>query len=377
MKFKVKENELWAYLGITLMLTKVCLSMSTFLTYSDKIDILLSLGASICLGIHIVKQKYTLKLLGFYFSVALLSLYSVSLTRNYGMLVSIITIMAIRSLDLNKVIRFMYRFELAFMISHTIIAILLSFLKIISIYTYSGSEMRYNFGMNHANSFSAMIFNLFLMWIWMNYEKMKLQNIGIMFLISTFFFAFTKTRTSYLIMLVLFTILFIHMVWKKSEQFIGIIAKYSVISLCAFTLILMLDYRDYKPWVLAFDMILNGRVRLWAYAYAMSGFTWLGRDLSNLYMNTTWDATWQLNAFTFDSTYPYLAVNQGAIWLIIILIIFWKLAKLKDNKINVCIIGWALYAVTETQGLNCYTCFPLMLVTYLFSGGTKNAKASD
>lgn len=367
MKIKMKKNEIWAYLGITLMLMKVCLSMSTFLPYTNAIDIFLSVGSSVCLCVHIVEQKYTIKLLGIYLIITLLSLYSVSLTKNFGMLVSIITIMAIRSLDLNKVIRFIYSFELAFILAHTIIAIVLGITGNISIYSYSGNEIRYNFGMNHVNTFSAMIFNLFLMWIWMNYERMKLKNIGSMFIISTIFFLFTRTRTSYLISILLFLVLFIHMVWRKTEKIIGKIAKYSVVFLCTFTLIAMINYNSYHPFVLALDVLLNGRVRLWAYAYARSGFTLLGRNLSDLYMNTTWDATWQLNAFTFDSTYPYLAVNQGFIWIVIIVILFWKLAKLNNTKINICIIGWALYAVTETQGLNCYTCFPLMLVTYLFA----------
>ena len=60
-------------------------------------------------------------------------------------------------------------------------------------------------------------------------------------------------------------------------------------------------------------------------------------------------------------------MNDGLIWLILIAAAFYKLAQKENIKINLCLIMWSLYGVTEVHGLNALMCFPILLVVLLYS----------
>lgn len=42
------------------------------------------------------------------------------------------------------------------------------------------------------------------------------------------------------------------------------------------------------------------------------------------------------------------------------------LSRKKSNKINIFIIVWALYSITEAAGLNCFLSFLIMMSVFLF-----------
>jgi hypothetical protein len=112
------------------------------------------------------------------------------------------------------------------------------------------------------------------------------------------------------------------------------------------------------------DTFLNARIRLGAYAYNRYGLTILGRNF--LSFHAVWDEKWKLNWFTFDCTYSYLMINMGVIWIVFIALIFWKLADYKSNKVNIAIVVWSLYAVSEVHALNSFLCYPILLTVLLF-----------
>ena len=59
-------------------------------------------------------------------------------------------------------------------------------------------------------------------------------------------------------------------------------------------------------------------------------------------------------------------MQQGIIWLVTIILLFYKLNQLNNDKINFAIIAWAIYGITEVHGLNVYMLFPILLVSELF-----------
>ena len=113
------------------------------------------------------------------------------------------------------------------------------------------------------------------------------------------------------------------------------------------------------------DTMLSNRIKLGAYGFANYGITMFGDNMMNNIV--VWDSYWRLNSHTFDCLYSYLAMNQGLIWLIISSVLFFALAKKSDMKINICIIVWAFYGITEVHGLNGYQCFPVLLLVLLFN----------
>ena len=113
------------------------------------------------------------------------------------------------------------------------------------------------------------------------------------------------------------------------------------------------------------DKLLSARIRLGAYAYNNYGISLLGQDMNDI--NVIWDSFWQLSGFTFDCTYTFLMINQGIIWLFIIIVAFYFLAKRGTEQVWVMIIAWSLYAVTEVHGLNSFKCFPILLIAMCFN----------
>ena len=72
--------------------------------------------------------------------------------------------------------------------------------------------------------------------------------------------------------------------------------------------------------IMLVDRFLSARIILGGYAYVHYGLTMFGQNLQN--MSVTWNEIWRLNSFTFDCTYTYLMVNQGIIWLIMLVVSF-------------------------------------------------------
>ena len=113
------------------------------------------------------------------------------------------------------------------------------------------------------------------------------------------------------------------------------------------------------------DTFMTGRLKLGAYAYEHYGFTLLGQVVEKG-TKFGYDALWNMSRFTtFDNLYTKLMINNGIIWLVIIAVSFWRLAKLKNNILSCMIIVWAVYAITEGHGLNGYLCFPIFFIALI------------
>jgi hypothetical protein len=355
--------------GMLIMVIKVSFSFSKIIPYTDGMDNVLSLLAVAVLTWCIIYDNfYSPKLLIIYGLVSVCALYTSIVTSNYGFLITVIMCLAIRKHNIDSIIRFIFRYELFFLIVHICIAVISSCLFGTSISsvetTYGWRSLRYNFGLGNANTVSVYAFNLIAMWVWLNFEKIKAKHIVNIIIISIILYFFTKTRTSFIEMLILAGLLIITYHKNKSGKFFTAIAKSitAVFSIIFYALIRL--YINGNEVALLMDKFLNARIRLGAYAYNQYGLTILGRNFLNFH--ATWDEQWKLNWFTFDCTYSYLTINMGIIWIILIALIFWKLASYKSNKINIAIIVFSLYAVSEVHALNPFLCYPIILTALLF-----------
>ncbi len=179
-----KPNNL-LYLGILLMIIKVSFSESKILLYNDTIDAFLSLGATGVLSFYIIQQSFSIKKLIIYSVITLLSLYSTIVTGQYGFLITIITIFSISNRDFSNIINFIYKWELCFIVVHTFLSIFWGMFPSNSLTQVVYGVVRYDFGFRHPNTFSAYLFNLIIMWIWINYDKINYKDIMRILLIST------------------------------------------------------------------------------------------------------------------------------------------------------------------------------------------------
>lgn len=368
---KIKKSNLFLYSGTIFLVIKTMLSASKIVPYSDSSDtVLASLGA-LCMIVSIIMQQYRAKVMVIYAMFIGITAYNALITGNNALAVTVITCLAVRKTDLKTYIQFIFRMQSVFMICHTAIAIIGSIFGTFSIVQSIGGITRYDFGMLHSNLFAALAFNLMIMGIWLNWDKIKTMHIIFIIFGSGILYYFCKTRTNFIAMLAVIGLVF---VCGVKHEFVWLASKIATVIIPLLTIamgVAIILYAKGNRIVLLLNKVLNARISLGAYALAHYNFTLLGQNMTSLYTGTTWDPIWQLNGFTFDCIYTYMLINQGIIWLILLIILFAKLAKRKNPKDNIAIIAWALYGVTEVQGLNCFSCMPILLLTQLFEKETE------
>jgi len=311
----------------------------------------------------ILKQGYSVALLCKYALIAMISLVSTILSGQSAIIVTVITILAVRNSDISIIIEKIYKWSCAFFIINSIYFGILLLFNQVQIYTIDAQgRSRASFGFNHANSFSVYVFNMILMWCWINFDKIKTKDITIIFVIETILYFFSGSKTFYSCAIIFCILLLI--IKRKNSNWIHVFAKTSVPVLTGILFYLFFSWKNANPFIYLLDTMLTGRIKLGAYAFLKYGITLLGQKLD--YGILEWTTEWRMNYFTLDSTYTSLMMNIGVVWLIIIIAGFIKLANLKDRKISIFIIMWSLYAITEVHGLNVYLFFPILLLSLLF-----------
>lgn len=365
MNLKIPKVKNILYLGMFLMILKVSLGTSSIFDYSDSLDRILTVGATFCLIIHILSRRFSTRIFIIYAIIATVTLVSAYLTGNYWMLISVITCMAVRGEQLDKIVRFLFSYQTLYFICHFCYAMVCHWMFEEKISAVISGVTRYHFGMGHPNRFSIYFFNLVLMWVWLNFDKIKPNHIGLLALIEAITYYFTKTRTNLFEMYIIFALILIYKIKPlKVGKLITRVTKYVVPIFAVCTMLLVILYTKGNMVAYRLDTLLTGRIKLGAYAYQNYGPSLLGQNMQSV--SVKWDATWQLNDFTFDNTYSFLCINQGIVWLIAVAVLFFFVAKRGNVRNNVLIIAWALYGITEVHGLNVYMCFPIILVSLLF-----------
>ena len=171
-----KENGL-LQLGLFLTVLKISLGLSEVVFYNETIDNVFTVLCSMIFVVIILQKSYTIKSLAIYTIIAMISLYSAIVTRQYGFLITILTCLAICGEDFDNVIRHIYLYELIFLIVHCIIALFSIALTGEHLGIIIGDKFRYKFGFGHPNTFSIYFFSIILMWCWFNYQKIRIKNI--------------------------------------------------------------------------------------------------------------------------------------------------------------------------------------------------------
>ena len=368
MNIKVKAPRVNTFvdLGLLLFVLKTGFDVSGILPHNtivDNITIVVGLGAFV---IAVLQQNYSAGTLFKYAMITVLSLCSTLTSGQSVIIITVITILAIRQLDFTKVIRKIRIWSTWFICIHSIcflIQLLLGNAKMFS--TDAQGRVRASFGFGHANTFSIYLFNIILMWVWENYEKLSWKHVAMIFLIETAAFMLTNSRTSYLCVIVFLLLLVLILYSKSSLRWLNKVAGLifpilSVLALVSYKLLL-----DGNMTIRLIDDALTGRITLGAYAFQKDGLSFIGQKMS--FGKIAWTPEWQLNYFTLDCTYTSLWVNIGWMWIIILMVCFLMLAKRKEIKISLFIIMWALYAISEVQGLDAYLCFPILMVVLLLN----------
>ena len=282
-----------------------------------------------------------------------------------GLLVTVITCLAIRDENVERILRFIFKYEFWLISLHCVIGAISTILGSKYYVMYSGYR-RYSLGFGHANVLSAFVFNLIIMYLWLKFENLRTKDFVLIVLIECLLYRIAKTRTSLYLLAFVLVIVFIYKN-RTSSRLINILAKCAVPVLSIFTFVMTFLYEKGNLLSHAVDQLLTHRIGLASYAYNRLGLTIFGRDMRNF--TTTWDEYYGFSGgFTFDNIYSYLLINVGIVILALLIVVFYKVAKQGSLKNNIFILVWALYSMTEVHGLSCYMCFPILFAALVIPG---------
>lgn len=348
--------------GLLLLILKTMVSLSGVVPYNDTADTFISVMATVFLGISILMKRFPAKVLCIYVFVALVALYTTLRVGSLSVLLTVMTCLALREEDIEDVVRFTFFYEVVFFIAHFALAIIMMLFGG-KMYAIHNGIVRYHFGFVHPNSFAIVLVNISVMWLWLKYDKVNTIDIVGMVCINAAGYFYTKCRTALGIML---AVVILRMLFFKNRntKILKITASLCVPALSLIMLVLISQYISGAPMILLIDKLLSLRIKLGAYALEHYGLTFAGQDMTEI--TVMWDSFWQLNGHTFDNVYSFLLINYGFLWLLFLIVLFYKLAQINSEKDNIVILLWAIYGITEVHIINPFLFFPIMLVSKLF-----------
>ncbi|MCD7955156.1 MAG: hypothetical protein LUG93_05235 [Lachnospiraceae bacterium] len=354
------------------MSIKVVLSFSSICRPSGIVDNALTV-LSICICCIVVINKiYSLRTLFLSFLLGLVALYTCVKIGSYEILISVMTILALKGYDFDKFLKMIYKTEVALLIIHVVYSMAYSlFINYDEFIIEGDRRWRFTFGFVHPNSFSAILFGVILIYVWFHFETNMKDTLIKSSLIEVIAFALSDSRTALMSYLVLVLLIFMKMDGRLNA-IIRMITRWCVPLLSVIMFILIRGYKN--GWVISIlvNRFLTGRIRLGSYALEKSGLTLFGQAISYMSTSVVWDEIWQLNSFTFDNMYSYCMMSAGLIWLVILSIMAIVISKKLNLKCCIAFVVWAVYGLSEVIILNGYISFPIFLITLVLNSSVSN-----
>ena len=366
------------YFALAIYVLEQVLSFSDIFPFSVGTEKVLKLIYVLTIAVVFLLQDYSPKI---FLAYALLGAACVLTRLGSGLMFwvySVITILALRQEDISDVFRFL---RWCLTISLLILALAFAvkyfqgqrqFIEIDNV-----GRRRVRLGFLHANSLSTYFFNLMLLWVWEKYESIGPRAIAGLLLTTVAMYLLTDSRTAFLCEMLLCLMIVLAKYGGKAAGLLHFGTRWAAPAAAVFMLACSVMWLapTRSPFVVKVNRLLSGRVYLSAYAVKHFGFTLFGQSMP--LDPITVSPQWPIPFFTLDCAYSFFCCCIGAIWLILICVGFYKLAKLRNPRISIFLILWALYSVSES--LTLYVCFfsPLLLVSILFRPSSAEAALTD
>ena len=365
MKLSIPKMDPLVRAGMVILALKVSFSYSQFLYYPAIDGLLYRLGLLIMV-LAILRKGYPVRVFLAFAVVSGLALYSAVMSTNFGFLITVITCFAIYKENIRNVLKTIFLIELSFFVTHTILTVLAGILIGTPISMQISGATRYNFGLTHPNTFSLYYFQLVLLWVTLYYPntRHKSRSLFLMLLLSFVIFRLTISRTMFVSLVLLYLLLLLEL--HDKSKWINRIAKYvfpvTAVLMIGFYMLFSSQFLfgNSEGFLWELNTLLSSRIKLGAYGYSHYGLTLFGQNIEEY--GFKWDETWRMVEYYTDGIFPLFAINIGLIWVVVLSVLFYRLAEKKNTMINIMIIVWTLYGISETHVINGYVCFPIFLV---------------
>ena len=299
------------------------------------------------------------------------ALYTCVSMQMYDLLVTTIAICLLVNEDLEEYITLLLKAQSAILIFHIVVSGILSLSGSPDRFWFVADDrLRFNGGFRHSNVLSCCILSCMLMFVWKRFRRITANQFACLFCITALTYLMSRSRTGLLLnlLLLLITILSQGNTSKLLEKIIDPLLVLLFPGLSAGLFLAQKQFVAGNRIALLLDDLLTTRIKLGAYAYMRSGATFLPRYLDYVTSGVNvWTPEWNISIFTFDCLYSYLFMQMGTIWIGIITVLLAIVCKRLDFRNKLFFLFWVLFAVVEVHGLNCFTFFPLLLLSALIS----------
>ena len=366
------------YFALAVYVLEQVLFFSDIFPFSVGTEKVLKLIYVLTIAVVFLLQDYSPKL---YLAYGLLGAACVLTRLGSGLMFwvySVITILALRQEDISDVFRFL-RWCLTISLLILTLAFAVKYFQgqrqFIEIDNVGRRRVRLAFV--HANTLAIYILNLILLWIWEKYDSIGPKDIASLLLISLVVYLLTDCRTAFLCEMLLCLMIVLAKYGRKAAGLLHFGAKWAAPAAAVFMLACSVMWLapNRGPFLEKANHLLSGRVYLSAYAVKHFGFTLLGQSMP--LDPVTVSPEWPTPFIALDCVYSVFCCCIGAIWLILICVSFYKLAKLRDPRVSIFLILWALYSVSETITLYVFFFSPLLLISILFRPSSAEAALTD
>lgn len=366
------------YFALAVYVLEQVLFFSDIFPFSVGTEKVLKLIYVLTIAVVFLLQDYSPKL---YLAYGLLGAACVLTRLGSGLMFwvySVITILALRQEDISDVFRFL-RWCLTISLLILTLAFAVKYFQgqrqFIEIDNVGRRRVRLAFV--HANTLAIYILNLILLWIWEKYDSIGPKAIASLLLISLAVYLLTDCRTAFLCEMLLCLMIVLAKYGGKAAGLLHFGARWAVPAAAIFMLACSMMWLapNRGPFLEKGNHLLSGRVYLSAYAVKHFGFTLFGQSMP--LDPVTVSPEWPTPFIALDCVYSVFCCCIGAIWLILICVSFYKLAKLRDLRISIFLILWAFYGASETLTLYVILFSPLLLISILFRPSLAKAALTD
>ena len=366
------------YFALAVYVLEQVLFFSDIFPFSVGTEKVLKLIYVLTIAVVFLLQDYSPKL---YLAYGLLGAACVLTRLGSGLMFwvySVITILALRQEDISDVFRF-----LRWCLTISLLILTLAF----AVKYFQGQRQfveidnvgrrRVRLAFVHANTLAIYILNLILLWIWEKYDSIGPKAIASLLLISLAVYLLTDCRTAFLCEMLLCLMIILAKYGGKAAGLLHFGARWAAPAAAVFMLACSVMWLapNRGPFLEKANHLLSGRVYLSAYAVKHFGFTLFGQSMP--LDPVTVSPEWPTPFIALDCVYSVFCCCIGAIWLILICVSFYKLAKLRDLRISIFLILWAFYGASETLTLYVILFSPLLLVSILFRPSSAEAALTD
>ena len=369
MEVKEKINNFY-YWATALSVIKVMLNTSTLITLSSAVDNVLNIIISSFFILKLFSQKYTKKKLLLICIIGIFILYVSLKCGEFTFALSYLAIISMKNINLRKVLKIMLSIQVAMILIHAIIYFLNGANS--EIYNAKG-QIKHSLYLGHPNNVAGILMWITLEYIYLKYDKVKFHTYLVLIIINICIYKLTRSRTTLIVFYVFIVMLFFEKNFKIKKLFINL--SRILMPITAIVMISLSIFYYKIPYIDKIDNILSRRVSLGNIAINKYGITMLPQKLNYKTM-VKFENQYEMELI-IDSVYLRYCVSYGVIFLMIMILAFYKKNNFITNKEALFLIIFIITGITENYILNAYICFVLLFLGKMLFEEKEGEKKKD